>query len=276
MTKTFVSLIFLLASLCPLAIGAEFDRAFELSQNGVGPIRVNMKIVIDGKHAEIAATGRNDSKQFIERAEFCMSPPEDHSRCFYRFWKYSWTAGEVVTWDVHGPAYGGLQSSEAHLKGPLEPVVTDPNKPPPQASPFATILRIYVADFKGNTGDQARDQIEAVLANTGRFIPVEDEAKADAVIKGRSDTRESATKTTDSHLGVGSGVGGASGRVAAVTGVSAGKGSSRTEVILSDTLIVRVVAKSGEVIWAWDDTNPCGTTGHAKCAIDDLMAASRR
>ena len=44
-----------------------------------------MRIVIDGKNTEIAATGRNDSKQFIERAEFCLSPPEDHNRCFYRF-----------------------------------------------------------------------------------------------------------------------------------------------------------------------------------------------
>jgi hypothetical protein len=54
---------------------------------------------------------------------------------------------------------------------------------------------------------------------------------------------------------------------------------------MSETISLRLVVPSGEVVWAWDDTKPCAsdlvrpefaTITKARCAVQDLMALAAR
>jgi hypothetical protein len=81
--------------------------------------------------------------------------------------------------------------------------------------------------------------------------------------------------------GIAGGVGGGVNSIVSVlaagrsktTGSLASETNSRTEVLFSEYLILRLTTVTGESIWAWDDTNPCEGS-HPRCAIEDLKLAA--
>jgi hypothetical protein len=107
---------------------------------------------------------------------------------------------------------------------------------------------------------------------------VEDKDRADAIIKGRSETRtkETVVKSEGEQTGRVSGV--VVGVAVAAAGRAKKKSEQRseekTEEILAETTLLRLTTASGDLLWAWDDTKPCEAT-KAQCAIADLVEMAR-
>lgn len=162
---------------------------------------------------------------------------------------------------------------------------------------FADVHKIFVENLEGgdfgNISDLVRDQVMAAVVNSARFQLVDDKSQADAIIRGRAEQRELATETRSkgreqtsnraSGIAGGIGTGTAGNRSAVVTGLVMGRtkskgevdseSKSRTEVLFSEHVILRLTTISGESIWAWDDTRPCEGS-HAKCALENLRMAA--
>jgi hypothetical protein len=157
------------------------------------------------------------------------------------------------------------QATIVELRQPMSPPPQRPQRPP---SKFDPIQKIYVDEIGGNTGPILREQIIAAIVNSGRFAAVEESDKADAVLRGRSDSEEDATKVTTSGRGGGGAIGGV-----VITG---NRSSSITQRVVTEVVSIRLTIPGGDVVWAWDGTKPCRLT-KAQCAINDLtLAASRQ
>ena len=136
---------------------------------------------------------------------------------------------------------------------------------------FNAVQSIYVDEIKGENGEMTREQIKALLANTGRFQVLgeeKDRSRADATIGGRAELREIETLTTISAkskaAGMGSVFGSGGGRAAGAVGGGFGTTSdhSTTSVkpITAESVVLSLTLKSGEVIWGWDGNMPCEMT----------------
>jgi hypothetical protein len=157
----------------------------------------------------------------------------------------------------------------------------NPPKQPEPANKLQPIRKVFVDKIDGNNGPMTKEQLMALLSNTGRFDVVEDAKLADAIIKGRSESRESGGAITASETGSANN---------SVVGLLHGNQSKAVEqTIISEAIVLRLLLPSGETIWAWDDSKPCPanqrgskaaivqTVGtRAKCAIDDLAAAAQK
>jgi hypothetical protein len=79
-----------------------------------------------------------------------------------------------------------------------------PASPPPPPSKLQPIQKVFVDQLDGNNGPMVREQVMALLANSGRFRSVDDPKTADATIKGRAQARKSAAETASANTGDGS------------------------------------------------------------------------
>jgi hypothetical protein len=245
---------------------AAFAQEYNLSKDGIGPISLKLQAEGRGKKTKVTAICRNESTQPIRRAIFCVRGPYTKSGCDWLFPTASrLPPGEDVFWSPTGFAL----NSSVEYKVSLVEIEKEPN---PRLAP---IRKLCIDQIAGNNGPLVQDQLIALLTNTGRFEVVEDKSKADAIVRGRSETRtkETITKKEGQEAGSAS-VGGVSVFVA-----SKGKRSERTEekseVILAETTLLRLSSSSGDLLWAWDDTRPCETT-KAQCAIADLVDAAKK
>lgn len=67
--------------------------------------------------------------------------------------------------------------------------------------------------------------------------------------------------------------GGLANTLAAGTAKSSTITNQTTQPIVFETVLLRLTLRSGETIWAWDDTKWCGEE-KPKCAVDDLIAVA--
>jgi len=137
-------------------------------------------------------------------------------------------------------------------------------------SKLDSVRKVYVEQIEGGNGPMSRDQLKALIANSHhRFEVAEDPATADAMLKGRSESRDAgsvfqSSKRSDDLLIGGTLVAGASGK-------SDTRG--RTQTITTESLVLRLVLPSGENLWAWDDTKLC-YQAKAACAIGDVVSVA--
>jgi hypothetical protein len=152
------------------------------------------------------------------------------------------------------------------------------------------VQTVFVEKIEGDNGEMTREQIKAALANTGRFRVILREDKdnpADATITGRAELKEVETQTTISAqaqgttqgAALGSGVGGSAGAIVGAFGRKSEKRSEHSteskKTLTSESVVLSLTLKSGEVVWGWDDTRACNVA-KAKCAVNDLVSAARR
>jgi len=259
-----------------LTIVGASGSEFQISKDGVGPIMMETNVEVAGKSATFTGTARNDSGVAIQRAEWCVQA-RGQTACAFKLWSTSvWQPGETLKWEITGKAVNGLPAHEVSLTtlkrvppaaaGPTKEIPLIPIEPVQKPNRLLPIQSIFVDQLDGNNAPMIREQVMALLANSDRFRAVDDPKTADATIKGRAETRDSATAVTASGKTV---VGG----VSMLAGGS-NKSQSMTEVIVSEAIVLRLTLPSGETIWAWDDTKPCKER-KAKCAIEDLVAAAQ-
>ena len=243
-----------------------FAQEYHLSKGGLGPISLKLETEGKGKKTKVTATCRNDSAQPIRSARFCLRGPFTKAGCDWVFQTANrLPPGQDVSWNPTGFALNG--SIEYRVS-----IVEIEREPNPKLTP---IRRLYIDEIAGNNGPLVRDQLVTLLMNTGRFDVVEDRTKADAIIKGRSETRakETIVKSEGEQAAnagavrLGPGLFG--------SGKTKGKSEEKTEVLLAETTLLRLSSVSGDLLWAWDDTRPCETT-KAQCAIADLVDLARK
>jgi len=139
--------------------------------------------------------------------------------------------------------------------------------------PIFSVRKIFVEELEGNAPGMMREQLMALIANSRRFTLVDSWEKADAVLTGRSDSRDigekyGSTERTSKGVAAASvlGVG-----VAGARATSTAKGAMET--IISERAVLRLVLPSGETLWAWGDTEEC-SQAKAKCIIEGLTMAA--
>jgi len=163
------------------------------------------------------------------------------------------------------------------------------------------VQTVYVGEITGTCastitedrcaiGEMTREQIKAALANTGRFRVILREDKgllADATITGRAELKEVETQTTTSAQAqgttrgaqLGTAVGGTTGGMFGGVGKKSENTSEHSteskRTLTSESVVLSLALKSGEVVWGWDDTKAC-SMAKAKCAVNDLVNAARR
>jgi hypothetical protein len=244
-----------------------------------GSIRVTTTLTLDANgHSHLTATATNNTGFDLQSARICVSSPSYPKDCLY-------TLVASVEWPVNkevqfGPFDSTIRLASAEHSLLLTDIRQAVHSAPPVPRPpsrFASIQRIFVDEFGGNTGPVLREHIIGALANSGRFTAVEKPDTADAIIRGRSDPAEESTQVTSAGKGSAGAVFG--------TVIAAGKSTSVSKKILEETVSLRLTLPSGEVIWAWDETKPCysdlvrpvfSTTMKAKCAVQDLKAFADR
>jgi hypothetical protein len=136
------------------------------------------------------------------------------------------------------------------------------------------VQKVFVDQLEGNNGPMIREQLMALLANSGRYTLVEDAKLADATIKGRAEARDAATKTASGNTAGDTAHAATFGPASFGGGSSSSTSQSMTEVVVSEAMVLRLTLSSGETVWAWDDTKPC-VGPKAKCAVHDLVAAAQ-
>jgi hypothetical protein len=184
--------------------------------------------------------------------------------CAFSLWTTStWSPGETIEWEpIAGPKQPGIES-------PTVTVVTVRWFIPQLLS----VRKLYVEPLQGNRGEQNRDRIIALLANRPRFQVVDTQEMADATIRGRTESVETGTTvTTAENTRAGAVVGGIP-TLAAGSARSSTNTSQTTRPIVSESVLLRVTLRSGETIWAWDDTKSCNEP-KPKCALDDLIGVA--
>jgi hypothetical protein len=151
----------------------------------------------------------------------------------------------------------------------------------------------YVEEFGGNTGLLLREHVIGDLANSARFVPVEEPGNADAFIRGRSDSQQQGTKVSNSGTESGSSRSGVSAVAIAgsvfgsvrTRGQAASSSTSVSENVISETISLRLTVPSGDVIWGWDETKPCVSNlvgpefsmiAKARCAVQDLTGLANQ
>jgi hypothetical protein len=254
-----------LVALIPIASLA-LAQEYNLSKDGVGPISLRLQAEGKGKKTKVTATCRNGSAQPIRWARFCLRGPFTKSGCDWTFQTVSrLPPGQDVSWNQTGYA---LNTSLGYSVSILE-IERESN---PKLAP---IRKLCIDEIAGNNGPLVQDQLITLLMNTGRFEVVEDKSKADAIIKGRSETRTKETVTKKEGQEAASvGVGGIS-VFAAGKAKKSGRSEEKSEVILAETTLLRLSSASGDLLWAWDDTRPC-ETAKAQCAVADLVDSAKR
>ena len=218
-------------------------------------------VQLDSKQATFTGTAPNDSGQVIRQASWCVLPlkQQDFS-CAFSLWTTGpFAPGQTLEWKVAGAAGRGL---------PRHRVVLTRLSVANQLDP---VRKLYVEQIEGGNGLMSRDQLKALIANSRRFELVADPAKADALLQGRSETRDGGfvfrSSQHSDNLGLAVPIAG--------TVVAGGNGKSdnqgRRDTIVAESLVLRLVLPSGENAWAWDDTKAC-YQAKAACAVDDMVA----
>jgi hypothetical protein len=106
------------------------------------------------------------------------------------------------------------------------------------------VRKLYVEPIDGANGALSRDQLKALIANSHRFELTEDPTIADAVLKGRSETREAGfvfrSSQHSDNLGLAVPIAG--------TVVAGGNGKSdsqgRRDTLVAEYLVLRMVLPS--------------------------------
>jgi hypothetical protein len=243
---------------------------FRLYRDGVGPLTVSSKIDVKNKVARVHATATNASGVLIRYALICIRP-RDRKECAVLLWNTAlWQPGEMIAWDKTLQVRTNWQQYEMEVAQ----LVRD--------SKIYHVKKVYVDLIEGNGAGMSRDQLMALITNSSRFELVESPEKADAILKGRSESREagSAYRSSGQNRSSGAGIG-VLGSVAGTSALGGAFGEARseaaaegvTQMIVAEALVLRLTLASGESIWAWDDTKPCAGA-KPKCAIDDLAFAA--
>jgi hypothetical protein len=240
---------------------------FELYKDGVGPIAVSVTVIVKSGKALVVASARNGSPWPLTDLKLCVSGSSKKSTgCVFNLWiTQTLGADETVAWShVVVPSQRGIESPRPNITGIRWYI--------PQLVP---VRALYVEPLQGNSGEENRDRLVSLLVNHLRFQVVEREDLADAVLKGRAELADEGTLvrsegTEQSH--------GSAGRVfgTVLTGTKSHQNSSQfTKAIVSEKLLLRLTLRSGETVWAWDDTKPCHQT-KARCAVEELVNVSNR
>jgi hypothetical protein len=236
---------------------------FTLKGTNSGPIKVATELTLSEKGApHLAIKIVNQTGLPIQKLRICVQSPSFSKGCLFEVWtKREMAPNDQISVEV---SRQDVKLPDAVHDVSIAEIEQSPPRPP---SKFDPIRKVFVEEIGGNTGPQLRDRLIADLVNSTRFTAVEDPALADAVIRGRSDSMNDTTEVDSKARGGGGAIGG---------GVfTAGKSSSVTHVIVSESVSVRLTLPSGEVIWGWDDTKSCKQS-KAKCAVDDLTFAATR
>jgi hypothetical protein len=216
---------------------------FQLEKDGLGPIKVSMKIEVirerkdlndfPVRRAEITATARNESGQPIRRAKLCIQAPFRSKGCDFELpTKDVWKPGERLTWVAHGKAPYRIEEARIVLLK-IEPLIPPKRKTTSEDHlELHPVRNIFVQAIDGDDGGFTRDQLIAMVANSKRFYAVENPTLADAILKGHGES----------------------------------------DKMNNFVFVMRLSRPTGEILWAWDDTKPC-TDAKPKCAVDDLIAA---
>ena len=167
-----------------------------------------------------------------------------------------------------GPTQRGIESPVAEIEGIRWYI--------PQLLP---VRKVFVEPLQGNNGGENSDRLVSLLVNRLRLQIVEREDLADAVLKGRSELADEGTLVKTE--GTNRSSGGARGHAVAgfgnlTLGMKTSNNSSRfTRSLVSERLLLRLTLRSGETVWAWDDTKPCSHM-KANCAVDELVNVSNK
>jgi len=236
------------------------------STDGIGPIAMYTCVQVDGKQATFTGTARNDSGQTIRQASWCVIPPKGReSECAFNLWTTKPLApGETMEWHLTGAARRGLPVHKLVLTRLL--VV---NK-------LGPVRKLYVEQIEGGNGLMSRDQLKALIANSHRFELVADPAKADALLQGRSETRDGGFVFRSSQhsdtLGLAVPIAG----TVVAGGNAKADSQGRTDTLVAESLALRLVLpSSGENVWAWDDTKSC-YRAKAACAVEDMVVVANK
>jgi hypothetical protein len=252
--------------------------------DGVGPIVTNTSVSVHGKTASLSAWATNESGVPIRKATWCvLAKKEKKGVCSFTFGTHrTFEPGETFKWNLTGGVGKGLPGHSVALLSVYPVTKFDPLK------------KVFVETIEGNNGAMAREKLLALIVNRGRFEVVEDRNSADAILKGRSETRDAgearSSSSRSSGIGVGTSSGSAYGTAARygntssaqvsstgqMTGVarSASSNQTMTQTLIAEELVLRLALPSGETLWAWDDTIPCYGF-KAACAVQNLMNAAR-
>jgi hypothetical protein len=112
-----IAAILLGASACSTMVLAQ---DFRFSADGVGPITVSLRIQLRDekeyltafprKVAELTASARNESKQPIRSASFCVQAERRMKGCDFKLVAKSWEPGEVRVWTLDRIASRGIEN----------------------------------------------------------------------------------------------------------------------------------------------------------------------
>jgi hypothetical protein len=235
------------------------------SADGVGPFAMTTCIQLEGKRANFTGSARNDSGRVIREATWCVLPPRhQESGCAFSLWTTGLFApGETLEWELTGVAGRGLPRHRVVVSQML------------MVSKLDTVRKLYVEQIEGGNGPMSRDQLKALIANSHRFELVDDPAKADALLQGRSETRDGGfvfrSSQHSDNLGLAVPIAG--------TVVAGGNGKSdsqgRRDTIVAEYLVLRLMLPSGEGVWAWDDTKTC-YRAKAACAVEEMVTVANK
>jgi hypothetical protein len=91
-------------SLCALNAFGQEHTVNELTKDGVGPIVVAPKFVVNGRDVQLIFSARNESGQPIASAKFCVQGENRQRGCDFELWTTAiWKPGEELSW---APLYG--------------------------------------------------------------------------------------------------------------------------------------------------------------------------
>jgi len=217
-------------------------------------------IEMQGKTAAFTGTARNQSGKPIRHAAWCVQARKLKTGCSFILWttQTPWKPGEKIEFEYRAPAGHGFPK---HLVSLIDlQLVTK----------FDPIQKICVESIQGKSGNLVREQLIALISNSGRFQVVEDRGAADATLTGIAEPRGEETKVVSDSTTSGVSVGYLN--VAAAS--AGGRSVTETQKLVSDVVVLRLTLPKGEIVWAWDDTRACNQS-RTKCAIEDLLTAAR-
>jgi len=231
-----------------------------LTKNGVS---ISAKSYANRKKGNVRFVGeaRNESGRTIRFAQWCIRASQQKAGCLLSLNNRGpWEPGATETWDYVIAAKGNGLPKHYLL---LDVVTMDLN----------SIQRVFVGPIGGGDGGRTREQLKALLTNSGRFELVEAAALAEAFIVGWSEVRETGAVVTS--------MGGSAAIETLSTAAAASESDSlsrtvnvaRSESTSRQSMVIRLVSPMGDTIWAWDDTQRCQGS-KTKCAIDSLVITS--
>jgi len=151
------------------------------------------------------------------------------------------------------------------------------------------VTTVFVAGLNGSSGhDQIRDMLIGSLQRSALFVVTEDEAKADAFLRGSAEDliysdyyAERTGLNVRGSTSRGEREPGESNYGAASFGIGESEGSSRRERRHEAIAAIRLVLKSGEVIWSTTQESPGekfkgSSVAVADKVVEELAGAFRR